>query len=1275
MSETAESVESDPSQPRTVPEGLFRFFSENGIGFGTVDIFCFGPGNANRHIREIVGLLAACRDADGRSPIRQFTILLPASAAARAGGVDQIREKLERLLLASGWNDPGETSLGNRLRIAVPPDLRSESLLTIIGEAPPRSVIVVLEAAVFRSADVQPYEASPHLTEDFWAPQLHGLAERITKTIKSDGPYIILHAGKTLPNRPELRALLQSIGPVGVLGADSINPLEAILAEKGPEWSRYLATGRLGAVLKSIEGLPSSVESDKPFLRIQMLHRAGFHTQALEAVEALTFDDDPDPHALVRMAEIAVDAAADFLATKLLNQAVEELDTPEAMELALAAAGRIRDERVEDRLAALLEQLYPGSAGLQRRRIRKLARAAAYDAVAAALAEQPEAHETRALYEFLADTLGQPGVPDYITIREGLLTTQPPWAASARAALVEDALRRGLIVHAVELAQRNAASAEPSRQDAGLLLETVEGVLLSRGPDGDLPIEPEQLKGLIKHVISYLSAHPSDGSTRLRLTDLLSAASSGRVGLVLIASATLDFAQRPIAARKKERVRGLSASELEKKKTFIENAFAWLDAESPLMPIGAILPVSLVTEAADEVLPAISEVLLGLGSRVADETDIRALLNWLTFGLALAPHGSDPDQDLELIRLAAARLTVAGRVQQARDLAEQALQSSQGSPRRQRLGWLTMADIYHRLGNHLEALIALACSAAATPEIDAEQAWHENNLMTRVLRDVGLTHLSRIAHERAGDLLGYLGVAEFNRHRHELMGLQIEFYELLHEPELIAARLGRLFDRMIPNAREALAREDDVTPAVLLLGQLIRIADEHRIDVPPEARALFATLLDETGTTTSGLVRATSALHPSAQDVLELHRGTERARYADDVAYDLRASVLAARRLLSSDDARNDPEIAAFAIELLTDRAIATPGWETTGKPAPSLTVVSEPAVIAKEVSAEGITLVLAGLDADHHLVRVTAQGGVLGPVVCEDEHVFSGDELLTWRQEYPYRYGVDDQTLNLFHTSTEHLGVSDLPVGRILLVADTEIQTFPPNLLRIGEAFAGDNRAMAMAPSLSWLAAVRAGSTGTNGKLAAWISTDDLHGGTLALIADRLRDTLAMHNVELDTSPELPEGFAGSELVIIAAHGGIASEGRFFQRVSDEGRFAALSHDFARALRNIGIVVLFVCSGGRADKLPEADTTIGLAKQLLDRGCSVVIASPWPLPAGVPYHWLSVFLDSLACGSPVIDANFQANAAVSRAFGGDRAKCMAMSVYGDALRTLRQSH
>jgi hypothetical protein len=114
-----------------------------------------------------------------------------------------------------------------------------------------------------------------------------------------------------------------------------------------------------------------------------------------------------------------------------------------------------------------------------------------------------------------------------------------------------------------------------------------------------------------------------------------------------------------------------------------------------------------------------------------------------------------------------------------------------------------------------------------------------------------------------------------------LWAFKSKFHELLRETERIGSELGGLIDRMIPNAREALAREDDLAVAASFLGQLIRIADAQSVEVPEHARKLFSELLDVTGAAASSMVRAMSALHPRASDVLEIHRGTERARYRE----------------------------------------------------------------------------------------------------------------------------------------------------------------------------------------------------------------------------------------------------------------------------------------------------------------------------------------------------------------------------------------------------------
>ena len=85
----------------------------------------------------------------------------------------------------------------------------------------------------------------------------------------------------------------------------------------------------------------------------------------------------------------------------------------------------------------------------------------------------------------------------------------------------------------------------------------------------------------------------------------------------------------------------------------------------------------------------------------------------------------------------------------------------------------------------------------------------------------------------------------------------------------------------------------------------------------------------------------------------------------------------------------------------------------------------------------------------------------------------------------------------------------------------------------------------------------------------------------------------------------------------------------------------------------------------------PVANTTVGLAKELLNHGCSTVIASPWPLDSRVPSHWLPQFLDSWTAGHLVIDANFEANKAVERAMGDSPARCLAMTVFGDPLTVM----
>ena len=172
-----------------------------------------------------------------------------------------------------------------------------------------------------------------------------------------------------------------------------------------------------------------------------------------------------------------------------------------------------------------------------------------------------------------------------------------------------------------------------------------------------------------------------------------------------------------------------------------------------------------------------------------------------------------------------------------------------------------------------------------------------------------------------------------------------------------------------------------------------------------------------------------------------------------------------------------------------------------------------------------------------------------------------------------------------------------------------------------------------------------------------------------MSWLAERLRDSFENHHFAIDNGPTLPDNLRDSELVVVAAHGGLLPEGRFIQRVATSVDSAMYPATVASAIGDSTVVVLFICSGGRIDPHPQAKTTVGLVKELLNEGCLTVVASPWPLDVKVPPRWLPTFLERWSEGDTVMEAVYQANAEVAQRFEGAPVDCLAMNVYGDPLR------
>ena len=1263
----AETLRSDYA---SAARELEKFITRSPSIFGGADIYNLAFGASIARAGMFAAVLTGLVDDKRCSAVRKFVVVVP-PGTNRADAVEaawtQYVESFE--FLANRPVSAHEIGvLKARLSVEVAADRRHTSVARIIEMQAERAAIIVIEAASYRDDTVEAYIApgtsTPLQFEDVWAPQLHALASVATKLAGEKALYVALDADEPSPRRQALSHLLLTVEGCGVMGSSSDEAPETILASHVDLWDAWIREGRLGQALQDVAALPPSLDREKDYRQIQLLYRAGHHQEALQAIRKwLTLDSKVNASSRVKLARMAQDANASALAAELLAPVSNALDSREDLESALGTARDARLTEIEATIARRYEALFPGSRGLQWRQLRQLARDGDYAGAAAFAKDTLSDSKVATYYRVLARHFGTQQIPDY----RALIAEAGPdevLADALRMASVANALSRKLLIQAFDLAMPLPSTSEQIERGERLLLETLEAVLLVVSKDQTWPITQDQFQAAMLALIERLAASPDNRVLRVGLVEIMQPTIAGSVGLALMAMVVLKLASRPIELRKGAAPGRANMDWLIEREPFLKAGFAWLKAEEPIVIGRSMLPADLLTEPADEVVSAITNFLLYAPPGTFDDTNV--MLIWLAFGAAVAPHSSDPDFDLRLIRLVAGKLATAGKIQQARDLAEQALNNSTASARRRRLGWFAMADVYTRGGNAIEGLLAIACTLAADNSGDEEEVYQEITGVARLFRDCGLHDEASAVTSTARGLLERMGLLD--RYGHQLDTLELQLRQInLSLADNPDAALTALLDDVVANGRDVLSHNNFTAPAGALLGQILRIAKFRGLVIPRDADEIFDALQRHAWDWFGELVATISAAQPTAEQLLAATQALGPSRYSDDVGFDMRHLGIAAGRALASDNLISDPEEAAFVLDLLADRGVALPGWDEAAAPAPLPATIGETAELARTISRAGVSVVQMGFDEDGRLVRLATSKGSLGQPVREAAEVILEERFKQWAVEYPYAYGIDEVTPNLFYTTTADLRLSQLPEGAIVVAADVSFQAFPPNLLFVDGQFAGRTRPMATTPSLAWLGRARQLGHVGDGRYCSWISTA-VGGGsqTLSMIAERLQSTFENYGFTVDNGPMLPATFAGATLAVVTAHGGVHPEGRYFQVVSDEGMLRVTATDLANALRNIGVAVLFVCSGGRADKHPAANTMLGLAKQILDRGCSAVIASPWPLDSRVPSHWLPAFLGCWTKGAMLIEANFHANQVVDQRFAQDPARGLAMAVYGN---------
>jgi hypothetical protein len=269
---------------------LKAFISQNPNIFGAADIYNVRFQSPLTLAGMLTAMLTGLVDTDRRPVVHKYVVIVLPGLNA-----EESEEKVWSIiattfrLFAQREMEPREQAwLKRRFQLVIASDRRTHSVLDVIRVQPEFTSIIVAEAASYRDDGVAPYIAagasSPLRPEDVWVPQLHALATAAIQLAKKSKLYVALDAGQLSPSRKFLSDLLLSIDGCGVMGSSSDDAPDSILATRVDQWDAWIHEGRLGQVFRDIEQLPANLDNSKPYLRIQVLHKAGQFPEALQAI-------------------------------------------------------------------------------------------------------------------------------------------------------------------------------------------------------------------------------------------------------------------------------------------------------------------------------------------------------------------------------------------------------------------------------------------------------------------------------------------------------------------------------------------------------------------------------------------------------------------------------------------------------------------------------------------------------------------------------------------------------------------------------------------------------------------------------------------------------------------------------------------------------------------------------------------------------------------------------------------------------------------------------
>lgn len=1207
-------------------------------------------------------LILMCESGDGKLAFPRVVVIAPPVAAWA-----KTDEEIIALIAQGGGELRGSALLPKevnvieqRVTIVRCEDVNAASLLAHVANADGDFLLVPM-AEIYR--DARAVAGAPHgratalLAEDIWVPHVATwLPECIAHVGKNESVILFSIPGQLI-TRDTNEAAIDAIEGLLVanFGYEGEVQQNAFVAENMQQWAVLAEMGRANEALTQIEASDLSA-GIKRQLRIQVLFRGKERERAAEEIRVLLASGVKiPPENAVRFGWMAQEGGDAASAKTLIRQGIEDVSEKSHLARALGACTKLDDSELEVRVYERLRGLYPESKDLIDYRARLLlrwSREISGDRVGHVIANITLTGHDERIANALRD-LSATGV-------EALVELSQPWPADQRDFARLCGANRLLALNeadkTIALAMQTSKDGAHARRINWLLITALKRVLLEKEGAHDEGFYNE----VFPRLRDYVAAHPDDPELREDFRGLFSVETSGSWGLALLVKQTMDLATRAVAVTIDPPV--VKVASPQQFGAFMQRADQWMGQARAIDVSSTVLPDAVIgDDDPGELLEALSSAVDYLVETW--EPDKAANVENVAFvGAMLARKVPDTLIDIQILRLIASRRAMDGKVQRSRDLAEQILELAGTSKIRGRLAWGAYANLYQRSRHPLDALIGLSSAFAIDVRVDAPTLWWETYTLFRSLRDVGLFPFARellVPLQRLQEV-----VADNPKGRARMRSLELGV-RLLDRQDRTPALLEQFVSEAADHCVSVKGMNDELIPSLALLVQSMGLLEGVGGVVPEHVKKIRAAAMEQVTPEDRAYLEAISAAHPTIEGAARLHNRVEVARHADDAPGDLLAAELAARRILS--EPALSAEHAATAIELLADRELDPAAIER-------VLDVTWPSQYLHEIRPPAGAAIMMGLDLEGDLTLLTSteQGDTVERLTHAAESF--GQALSKWNEDYPLRYGKieREEGNNEFFGSMASVAIPLPEAPKLVVVGEPALLQIPLNLVPKGNAFAGQSQAIGYVPSLTWLHSTRARPRNTPTRRVAWISDpgDVADSSALVAVIQRTDAAFQAHDFEVNTSGSLPNNLVNAQIAVIAAHGSVGTDGRFLHRVTDEKELVISPRVLTQALAGTELVILFICSGGRVDRDPQANTAIGLPKLLLMAGSRVVIASPWPITPIISGCWLETFMAEWDRGQTALDATFAANAAVDARFGHVPQYAMAMTAYGDVMLT-----